>query len=470
MAAIYERNHGLGAFAYAGLLRCKAGFAPASGQTNAILKTRSQFFKAMRKTKLHELSLIASTTLLVSCSIHTTSAKDWSGSIEKLLLSQPQRFAAITENPEKYRVQIIYTQIDRDADNRPAFTSYTYRLDANQYFYPASTVKLPTALLALEKVNHLAKPGLSRDTPMLTGTASAMQTAAHSDPSSETGLPTIGHYIRKILLVSDNDAFNRLYEFLGQQSLNESMHAKGYTGTRIFHRLSVARNAQENAKTNPVSFVDNGNTIYEQAAQISTVDYANTKPILLGKAEIVAGERLERPKDFSVNNVFPLQDLHDVTKALMFPNEVAEQRRFQLTDDDYRFVYRNMSAYPGESSIDEYTDAQRYPDAYIKFFMYAGSAPHIPDNIRIFNKPGDAYGFLTDSAYIVDFDKGIEFLVAAAIFTNANETFNDDNYEYEEIGLPFFRDLGQALYELESKRSRKRLPDLARFKSVVPQY
>ena len=39
-------------------------------------------------------------------------------------------------------------------DNVPSFQSFTYRVDDDEYFYPASTVKLPTALLALEKINE----------------------------------------------------------------------------------------------------------------------------------------------------------------------------------------------------------------------------------------------------------------------------------------------------------------------------
>lgn len=399
-------------------------------------------------------------TLLCGCQ----QKYEWNGLMEDLLNSQPDRFATVMQDPAKYRVQIIYTQIDRDADNIPAFSSYHFRVNPDEYFYPASTVKLPTALLALEKINELAVPRLTRDTAMLTGAASDWQTPAVSDPTSPTGLPSVGHYVRKILLVSDNDAFNRLYEFIGQKPLNESMLAKGFRNTRIFHRLEVPRNASENAKTNPVSFVDGDATLYSQDAAVSDTNYAHDEPVLIGRAEILDGERLDRPKDFSGNNVFALQDLHDVMKTLIFPESVLPSRRFNLTEDDYRFVYRNMSAYPGESGISEYADATQYPDGYVKFFMYGGSAPSIPDNIRIFNKPGDAYGFLTDCAYIVDFENGVEFLLAATIYTNANETFNDDDYEYDEIALPFLRDLGQTIYEIELARDRLRAPDLGRFR------
>jgi hypothetical protein len=87
----------------------------------------------------------------------------------------------------------------------------------------------------------------------------------------------------------------------------------------------------------------------------------------------------------------------------------------------------------------------------------------IPANIRIFNKIGSAYGFLTDAAYIVDYQEGIEFILAATVYTNANETFNDGNYEYETIGFPFLHDLGQAIYEVESRREKANRPDLSRF-------
>ena len=111
--------------------------------------------------------LLATSGLLGACQPND----EWRGSLEDFLRSQPKRFSNILDNAETYRVQIIYTQIDRDADNQPSFQSYSYRLNPDEYFYPASTVKLPTSLLALEKLNGLNIAGLSRDTTMLTGAA-----------------------------------------------------------------------------------------------------------------------------------------------------------------------------------------------------------------------------------------------------------------------------------------------------------
>lgn len=366
-------------------------------------------------------------------------------------------------NPERHRVQVIYTQIERDENNRPLFRSFSYRLNDEEYFYPASTVKLPVALLALEKINRLDVPGLDRDTVMLTGADGHGQTEATRDPTAAGGLPSVGHYIRKVLLVSDNDAFNRLYEFVGQAEINETLHSRGFEGTRILHRLDLVLDVESNRHTNPVRFVDGGTILLEQPGAYSPREYRATEPRRLGRAEVIDGELVPEAKDFAEKNALPLQDLHDVLKALLFPGSVPEEDRFRLTPEDYRFVYRAMSEYPAESGIAEYDDPALYPEAYAKYLMFDREEP-IPPNIRIFNKIGSAYGFLTDAAYVVDFDNGIEFILAATVYTNANETFNDGNYEYDEIGYPFLRELGKAIYEIELERERRNAPDLDRFR------
>ena len=392
--------------------------------------------------------------------------RGWHGSLEALLESQPERFATVMRDPAKYRVQIIYTQIDRDAANRPLFRSFRFRVDAGEYFYPASTVKLPAAALALEKINRLDVSGLDRDTVVLTGVAADFQTEATVDETSPIGLPSVAHYIRKILLVSDNDAFNRLYEFIGQRELNEALRAKGFEATRIIHRLEIVLDADQNRWTNPVRFVAGGRTVYAQPAVRSAVNFVGASPELMGRAEIVGGERLERPKDFAEKNAYSLQDLHDTIQVIMFPESMPAERRFALSDDDYRFLWRYMSEHPGESGIAAYADEFMYPQAYVKFLMFGGEAGTIPNNIRIFNKVGDAYGFLTDAAYVVDFASNIEFLLAATIYTNENQTFNDNDYEYDTIGLPFLRDLGRAIYEVELSRRRDREPDLSALREL----
>jgi hypothetical protein len=364
----------------------------------------------------------------------------------------------------------MYTQIDRDADNKPVFKSFIYRVNPGEYFYPASTVKLPVAALALEKLQRLNLPGLDRDTTMLTGADKDFESDATTDETSGNGLPSVGQYVRKILLVSDNDAFNRLYEFLGQQAINERLRDMRYFDTRIIHRLESSLDEEQNRWTNPVRFVNGDEVVYAQPGAHSEVSFRGDLPEPMGVAEIVNGERIEGPKDFAGKNAYALLDQHEFIRNLVFPDSAKPQSRLDISEDDYRFLYRYMSMYPGESGIDAYASADEYPQGYVKFLMYGGDAKAIPPHIRIFNKVGDAYGFLTDAAYIVDFKNNIEFILSATIYVNENQTFNDDQYEYKEIGLPFLRNLGQAIYAIELGRKREHTPDLSRFRFPERQY
>ncbi|ULQ54456.1 serine hydrolase [Flavihumibacter fluvii] len=385
--------------------------------------------------------------------------------MENLLASHPELFGDILAHRQDLKVQVIYTQIDRKANNTPVFTPHYFNVDAQSYFYPASTVKMPVALLALEKLNTLRVKGVTAHSPMLTGSAYAGQTAVLNDPTTPDGVPTIAQYIKKIFLVSDNDAFNRLYEFLGQETINQQLAAKGFGSANIYHRLSIPLSEDENRHTNPVWFMDtSGNMLFAQPMATSKLPYVNRMDTV-GTA-YYNGERLVYgPLDFSRKNRFGLEDMTKVLRAILFPQSLPESERFRINEDDYRFVLKYMSELPSESFSPEYPTQEYWP-TYCKFLYYGSDTNAVPDTrrMRIFNKVGDAYGFLTDVAYIVDFDSGIEFMLSATIYCNSDGVLNDDKYDYDDIGYPFMKNLGQMFYEYESKRERKHKPDLSAFR------
>ena len=72
----------------------------------------------------------------------------------------------VMKHPDTFRVQIIYTQIDRDKKNSPSFKNFYFNVDSLFYFNPASTVKLPLACLALEKFNMMQIRGVNKYTAM----------------------------------------------------------------------------------------------------------------------------------------------------------------------------------------------------------------------------------------------------------------------------------------------------------------
>ncbi|MCB9081962.1 MAG: serine hydrolase [Lewinellaceae bacterium] len=381
------------------------------------------------------------------------------------LLSRDSLLGTIANQPA-YEVQLIYTQIDRDAQNVPHFTTYAFREDSNRYFYPASTVKMPAAFLALEKINELGLIGFDRDASMLTGAGRPPQAGVASDTTSANGLPSIGHYIRKIFLVSDNDAFNRLYEFLGQAYLNRSLREKGYRHLRIIHRLSVSGfDTLGNQYTNPIAFQDAvGKPVYFQGEGFSR-DHSNLRlrGEQKGNGYLNGNDQLvNQPFDFSSKNYVGLRELHDMLQAVVFPEAVPPARRFLHTPEDRAFLLRAMSERPRESAYPAYPEKDFW-DSYVKFFLYGDTQERMPDHIRVFNKVGIAYGFVTDVAYVVDFDNKVEFLLAATIHTNANGIYNDGQYEYDQVAFPFLARLGRAIHQYEIQRPRRRAPDLSAF-------
>ena len=101
--------------------------------------------------------------------------------------------------------------------------------------------------------------------------------------------------------------------------------------------------------------------------------------------------------------------------------------------------------------------------------MFGDDKTKIPAGIRIFNKVGDAYGYLVDNAYIIDFDNGVEFMLSAVINTNTDGIYNDSKYEYKTLGYPFMKNLGQLIYDFELKRKKEHKPDLSVFRMRYDQ-
>lgn len=380
-----------------------------------------------------------------------------------LSVNKDSLFNAVLSHPEYYRLQIIYTQINRDKNNQPTFKNYCYNVDSLFYFNPASTVKLPLAALSLEKLHTMKIASVNKYTLMQFDSAYTRQVKELYDSTAETNYPSIAHFIKKAFLISDNDAYNRMYQFVGQQTINRKLHAKGYKSLRITREF-MGFTDDQNRHTNPINFIDkNGKIIYRQPMQFNTDSFDFSHIIKIGKAHYNSNDSLvNEPIDFTrVNNV-PLKDLQQILQSILFPLSVPQQQRFNLTKDDYNFLKQYLSQYPSETNYPKY-DTSEYYDSYVKFY-FQDSSHTMPSNIRVFNKVGWAYGFLTDASYVVDFKNNIEFMLTATVYVNSDEILNDDKYDFETVGHPFMYQLGQTIYNYELQRLRSYKPKLDDFK------
>jgi hypothetical protein len=385
--------------------------------------------------------------------------------LESLMQQRPEQFAAILNHPDEYRLQLFYTQIDRDKNNVPHFKEFSYRLNPSEYFYPASTVKMPLAIMALDKINTLNIAGLTKNSTLYYDSVGARQETIYNNPYAVNGKQTIEQAIKEIFLVSDNNAANRLFEFIGQENIHNKLAEKGYKDAYIRNRLELGRTQEESRQTQAIDvYDDNGKNVYHLNAQYNKQPLPNYNAFI-GKGYLNNNDSLiNAPLDFSVKNRIYLNDLHHILQSVIFYDQTPKAQQFNLTTEDRKFLLKWMHTLPTESTYPTYDSADYWP-AYCKFMFMGSEKGPIPSNIKIFNKVGDAYGFLLDISYIVDPVNKVEFMLSGVIYCNKDGIINDSKYDYETVGLPFYKNIGRLMYDYELKRKKEYLPN---FDSILP--
>ena len=372
----------------------------------------------------------------------------------------------VLASPNTYRLQLVYTQIDRDQNGIPRFTNHTLYADADYYFNPASMVKMPLAFLAIEKLYELNQPGVNKYTTMQFDSNYQRQVAMYADSSAQNKKPSIAHFVKRAFLISENDPYNRLYQFMGQGPTNQKLLAKGYTSSKITKQF-MGYTDDQNRHTNGINFVDDkGLPILKLAPQYNKDSFQFGAPILIGDAHWNSkDEVVKAPFDFTRHNNISLVDMQKMLQSIIFPASVPKQNRFNMTEADRLFLLQYLSQYPSETNYPKYDSAHFY-DSYVKFF-FQDSTHSMPKHIRVFNKVGWAYGFLTDVSYVLDTKNNIDYMLSATLYVNSDGVVNDSKYDEETVGFPFLNKIGTAFYEYELKRPRKYQPKLI---NQVKQY
>ena len=392
------------------------------------------------------LILVVSLTITISCNNSSTI-------LDKVLNKNIYELQKVLKNKEKYDLQILLNEIKRDDSGKAVFKEDAFQLDEGRYFYPASTAKLPIAILSLQKINELRSNGLqiSGDTPFFI-TDKNGKILVKRDSTHSLGILTINHLIKKIFLVSDDNAYNYLFDFLGTDYINKELTLRGLSKTRLYHKFLFGA---DNINTWGYTFLnENQKIIYHQPSISALVDLKpnNLKGILKGIGHIKSDSLLLKPMNFERKNRISIRDLEGILKRIIFPEAFSEKELFNLTKTDYKFLRYWMSRTTLESNYPDYNDDKHW-DSYCKFFIYGDQKGAMIPEIRIFNKVGQAYGTLTDVAYIKDEKNKIEFFLTATILVNENMIYNDDIYEYDEIGIPFLAALGRSVHKEIMKSS-----------------
>lgn len=353
--------------------------------------------------------------------------------INYFLASKSDNIKRVLDSISSHEVQFKYTEIEKKNGLYIA-RNYDFNTNPKNYFYPASSVKLPIAVLTLEKI--FESDDYTRDTAFFIEGDSVKTTFAKE--------------ITKVFAISDNDAYNRLFEFLGQDYINKKLKEKGIKNVRIAHRL--ATEDADNITTKPLVIYLNDSTTTNSKAIINSpilplqLDKIKKGIGYIDEENIIHKEAL----DFSLKNFYSIEAQQQVLQRVIYPESFTKEQQFNLYLDDIAFLKNVMSKTPKDAG---YT-SDAYYDSYVKFFMYGDTKDPIPDNIKIYNKVGYAYGTLTDCAFIEDTENDISFMLTATILVNKNGVFNDDNYEYDAVGIPFLAELGREFYNYNMQKKK----------------
>lgn len=334
--------------------------------------------------------------------------------------SESELINYVYNKQEKFEVQIILTELKK---RKNGFTIHKkkFNVDKKNYFYPASSIKLPIALLTIEKINE--NPNLNINSEF--------------SIEGDSIITTFKKEITDLFIISSNESYNRLFEFLGQDYINKKLKQKGFKDFSIYHRLSTKES--DNLKTKEINFYRNGeiNQI-QKSINNKPLTKLNLKNLNKGIGFILDNELQNKSMDFSRKNYFSIEELNNILICLFFP-EVSKNKKFNLSKSQNLLIQKLMSSTPFDMGFDK----NIYPNNYNKFFIYGDKDGMINDNI--YNKVGNAYGYSIDNAYIYNKNSDRHFVLTACIYTNANNILNDNYYEYDEIGIPFLAEIGRFL-------------------------
>ena len=312
--------------------------------------------------------------------------------ILKALSSNNPKIKTVVDEIKAHEVQILFTEVKRK-EGSVSFQDYSFQVNDNSYFYPASTVKLPIAILSLEKMN--VNKLINRNT--------------FFNVAGDSLKTTFSNEIKKIFAVSDNAAYNRLFEYLGKDYINSKLSEK-CINARISHRLSVGNS--DEVTTKPLFFYNNDEVIFKTDSIINRpIKLLQLYKTIKGKGYMVNDSLVNHPMDFSMKNYLPITALHNIMKKLMFPELYPYNKQFHLSSGDRNFLINTMRILPKEVG---YTSDEYY-ESYVKFLVFGDTKKPLPYYIKIYNKVGDAYGYLTDCAYIVNEKTKKEYIITATV-------------------------------------------------------
>jgi hypothetical protein len=374
--------------------------------------------------------------------------------MERVLAGGGATLGAVIATPETYRFQVLYGIVRQGAS--PSLERHGHRADA-EYFFPASSMKVPIALASYDRLavlRNAGRPALTRD---------AMLRIFPSNEGSDPYVTTLARETWRALIVSDNFSANRLLGFVGHRELHETLWALGLSSARIHSGFATGAEidpatvsprielASAQASTAPKAAGSPEESPKREAAgsiaarrSDLVLPPTNATSLSIGEAVIVDGRKVVGPLSFADKNAMRLRDLQDTLVRIMRPELLPPTARADAASkDDLAYLQQALGTLPSESGLAGF-DRNVVADYQLIPFLRGIERVRARGHFQIFSKVGQAFGFLIANAYVVDKDTGRSFFLTAAVFANPDGTMNDDQYAYDTIAFPALADVGEA--------------------------
>lgn len=402
----------------------------------------------MRITFLQMLRYATLVILALQITTVNTVADDW---FTPVFADAEDRFGGVINDPVEHRIQVVVSEVVEGADGQPALQRHAYRADA-EYFYPASSIKIAACVAALLEVQRWQTEfdgDTTADAPLQLYRSDGT-VEKHDETNTVNGTITVHHDIRKVCLVSDNPGFNRLFDLVGRDQLNQVMWDAGLLSFRLRHQLigGGPNERRGDPAVHPRIELRTGSDIHTIPARVSTTPLPIRRPAadyLLGKAYIdPQGTRIDAPFDFATRNDVSLVDLHELLIMITRPDIDLDKPGLPLTDAHRALLIDAMTQDPLNSTNPVYPSPP-YEPGFADSWCLDGVKRLVADGrVSETDKGGLAYGFVIENAYYTDESTGRSFFLTATIYHNPNATFNDDTYGYE-FSRQFLADLGESV-------------------------
>lgn len=380
---------------------------------------------------------------LLGAAAHAGVAADSLPQLLRQAQSQPL-LARILAAPARFELQVRWTRVLQTGQGWTLRSQHA-GVDAGRWFAAASQVKLPMAIMALEQLAELDLPLQTHIESLPPDGCVAVPARADVPPQAES----LQRGLRRLLLVSDNEAFNRIYQWLGPPLPQQRFRAMGFANAHITRPLMVcddASRARLGSWTLRSSAAAPALLQGEARAALDRPLFAGA-PVLRGRAWMENGVRMAGPHDFSDSNYLPLALLERELMSVVRPELLDASQRSSMREADRLWMRQLLGATPALSDDPLYPAAD-YPPYYAKFLL-VGDGRAWPQGVRIYNKVGQSYGYLSDVAYIEDTRNRFGFFLSAVVFVDLDGTLNDGAYAYQELGLPFLAELGALILHKE---------------------